>query len=189
MNHQIGDLVRLIRGHTAMVVLGISSTGQVHARYFNKHNPILPAYYNSPYVHSNYTRSQNGFVAWDGHPIDKQKANNMQMNYVTCHGNTHRHGVYLSRTSNGNIVLEMEDGTIEQFHKDDVRVHIPYTFSVKAVGKNYTCDYTIPRGVTIEKGDMLVSNSGNAYIVTRLDTRSTAPKKEFQGHRLVKESL
>ena len=180
---KIGDHVRLLRGWTIMTVIGFTNQGEVIAQYGpNPH----PRDLKSPeQAMSTYTRYPCGFVHWDGEPLKESMMKIYQIN-----DGTFRRGKFLNRTSNGvAIVLEFPDGTVEAFDPCELTEIIPETFLVKAIGSNYPAHYFVPEGVTLKVNDMLMSSTGNVYVVKELNTKCRNPKGTFSGVRIVTKEL
>lgn len=189
----IGDVVRLKRGWTPMVVIRLNDDGTLTAKYANNAwNWVTKEDYDcSPhraYSSSNtYTRKHSGFAAWEGEPISKK--NFIMTNRYKSTKQPHISGVFLNTSSAGAIIIETDRGDIVVLDAQDAARDIPFTFEVKATHNNYRCHYTLPQGTHVNVGDVLVSDSGNFYVVTELNTERYNPKGVFKGHRVLKESL
>ncbi|MCA1806378.1 MAG: hypothetical protein LC687_00660 [Actinobacteria bacterium] len=185
---KVGDIVRLNRGWTPMVVLAIEEDGKLLAKYANSASfPVCLWDYQNPRLAAQYDRHFSGYTAWDGKPIAKEHFI-MTRRYRTISEPTES-GVYLNNTSTGLMVLEMDNGRVISFQPHQLEEDIPNTFSVKALNNSYNCHYIVPNGVSMSKGDMLISDSGNVYVVTKLDTKNRTPKGVFKGSRVITESL
>lgn len=188
--HKIGDVVRLNRGWTPMIVLHIDDDEELWAVYARRdfYNPITRWHYTNYRDAYSYHRHSSGFTAWDGAPINTEWNYIMPTRYRTL-TTPSKIGTYLTTTSNGFIVLEFSDGSVGTFHKTNLVEDIPETFSVKSLMSSYTCHYEYPHGALINESDILISESGNMYVVTKTATKYRNPKGIFKGSRLVKESL
>lgn len=193
--HKIGDIVRLNRGWTPMCVIGFDNDGEVMASYFNYSGGSQPCSitqksYKNPQDFYDYIRPHNGFIVWDGDHFKMKVPKPMPQQFKTT-GRFVEFGTFLSQTSSGDVVLEMANGEVKVFKPSDIQENIPYTFEVKSVGQHhYKCHYSLPDGVTgVTKNDMLLSDSGNAYVVVRTDTAYRNPKGVFKGTRLVQQAL
>ena len=176
--HQVGDIVRLAKGWTPMTVIGLTPDDQVIAKYGT--NPDREDLRHPEYALSTYTRPHFGFVQWDGKPV---KANIMTKRYQVIGASTI--GTFMQVTAQGRFALEFDDGSVAAFHPSDLMEVVPKTFAVKAVGgSNYKTHYILPEGVEIKKGELLLSNSGNLYTVTEIDTRNQSARV-FEGQRVV----
>lgn len=176
--HRVGDIVRLAKGWTPMTVIGLTPDNKAIAQYGI--NPDLQDLRHPERALSTYTRPHYGFVQWDGKPV---KANIMAKRYQVIGASTI--GTFMQITTQGRFALEFDDGSVAAFHPNDLFEVVPKTFAVKAVGgNNYKTQYILPEGVEIKKGDLLLSNSGNLYTVTEIDTRSQSARA-FEGQRVV----
>jgi len=192
--HIIGDIVRLKRGWTPMVVLGVTDYGTVQAAYCHyEYNPVTKEYYHNPAYFSDYCRPQNGFVKWDGAPLKFKVYTPMILRYKTRPGHEFFAGELVSHTNNKTVVIRLDNNQgFKEFNVNDVVQDVPYTFAVKVPGSNhntYRCHYTLAPGVSVEIGDALLSNSGNVYIVTAVNTNNHSPKAQFSGKRLITKEL
>ena len=189
----IGQVVRLNRGWTPMVVIRLNADGTLTAKYANNSwNPVRKEDYDcSPhrsYSSSNtYTRKVSGFTAWTGAPISKD--NYIMTNRYKSRSMPDVSGSFLNTTSRGDIVIEDDKGGIHVLSPSDAARDVPFTFEVKAAHNNYRCHYTLPKGASVNIGDTLVSKSGNFYNVIALDTEHHNPKGEFKGQRVIKQEL
>jgi uncharacterized protein YodC (DUF2158 family) len=185
---RVGDVVRLNRGWTPMIVLDIEDDGSVLAKYAsNPSYPVCRWDYENPRDACHYDRHYSGYTAWDGRPISKEHLT-MPRRYRTISG-PKEVGTYLNTTTAGAFVLELDGGRVATFDPRDLEEDIPDTFRVKAMANNYSCHYEMPEGVTIGRGDILVSDSANIYVVVETNTKNRNPKGVFKGSRLVKEEL
>ena len=176
--HRVGDIVRLAKGCTPMTVIGLTPDNKVIAQ--DGTNPDREDLRHPERALSTYTRPHCGFVQWDGKPV---KANIMAKRYQVIGASTI--GTFMQITGQGRFALEFDDGSVAAFHPNDLFEVVPNTFTVKAVGRNsYKTQYILPEGVEIKKGDLLLSNSGNLYTVTEIDTRSQSARA-FEGQRVV----
>jgi uncharacterized protein YodC (DUF2158 family) len=186
----VGSHVRLNGGWTRMVILSIDSFGKCYAAYWHKSYQPKPAWFENPREYSDQHRHISGFTNWDGHPMARQlnEEISMSLRYMTNFG-AQRSGTYLTRTSNGDFVLEMDDNVVESFHPSELIELIAYTAKVQSVKTSYSCEYSFAQGVTVSEGDLLISDSGNMYKVMKTNTKCRQVKKEFKGRRLVTEPL
>lgn len=186
----IGDVVRLNRGWTPMIVLNVEADGEVWAVYASRNQfyPIEPWHYDEWRHAYSYHRPTDGFTHWDGDPI------NLNWNYIMPNRykslkQPHISGTFLNTSSSGQIIIETDRGDIVVLDAQDAARDIPYTFQAKATNNSYTCHYTLPDGASVQKGDLLISESGNTYVVKAVNTENINPKGVFKGHRVVKEAL
>ena len=192
MSFKVGDLVRLIRGWTPMVIIQIKD-GQILAKYANNsYHPVTQEDFRNPCycgTTSTYRRPLKGFVHWDGTPFPENKrVYPMARRYRTLIG-TPQVGTYLNTTSSGTFVLEMDSGAIGTYNPQQLEEDIPETFRVKATANNYSCHYEAPFGSSIQVGDVLVSDSSNVYVVLEVGTKSRNPKGTFKGRRIQTSAL
>lgn len=186
----IGDVVRLNRGWTPMIILHIEPCGEIWAVYASRNHfyPIKPWHYEDWRHSYSYHRPKNGFTLWDGDPI------NYDWNYIMPNRyksltQPHISGVFLNTSSSGQIIIETDHGEIIVLGAQDAARDIPYTFQVKATNNSYTCHYTLPDGASVSQDDLLISKSGNIYVVKAVNTEHMSPKGQFKGHRVIKEEL
>lgn len=169
----IGDRVRLARGWTVMCVIHIDDDGNVRAKYANKdYNPVTKEDFADPeYAESCYTRHFSGFVPWDGNP----KEGYIQMpklNYKTPDGSLVS---IRGNNKDGAKICEFEDGSVGVFQISELVELIPYTITVKNhYGIAY--DVQVDEDSGFVRGDVLVSDTGEMYAVTRLDSKSKRTK-------------
>lgn len=190
--YQLGDIVRLDRGWTPLVVLHVSTTGQVRAKYAkNPDFPVLREHYINPYCAQNcQTRHFSDFVPWDGRPIsEKHYIMPRTNNYISNNGQIF--GTHIGTKSNGVMLIEDKSGNVHHFHPTAVRPGIPFTFMVRSVSHpSYSCHYTLGKNHTsVSVNDLLLSKSGNLYRVININTEHLDPKGEFKGTRLVQKDL
>lgn len=188
---KVGDEVRLIRGWTRMIVIGLTPDNEIIAKYDHGTNDYwnqvtLEDYKYPELAHNTYTRPQNGFVAWDGKPAERMPNNQYNITRGAYKGSR---GTFLNKTSTGKFVLELTNGIVVRVAANSVSEVVPFTFEAKAIANNYRCTYEAPEGSVIREGDLLMSNSGNVYAVLRTNTKSRCPKSIFAGRRLVTEAL
>lgn len=189
----LGDVVRLNRGWTPMVVISIHADGTLTAKYANNTwNRVKAEDYNSSahrsYSTSNtYTRKQSGFTAWTGAPISKE--NYIMTNRYKSLKRPHISGTFLNTSSTGQIVIETNGGDIVVLDPNDAARDIPFTIQVQSANSSYRCHYTLPQGASVSVNDLLMSNSGNLYVVKALNTEQMSPKGEFKGSRVIKQAL
>ena len=176
--HQVGDIVRLAKGWTPMTVIGLTPDNKVIAQYGT--NPFSEDLRHPERAHSTYTRPHYGFVRWDGKPV---KGPTMSKRYQLI--NSSIIGKFMQLTTQGLIALEFDDGTVGAFEPSKLVEVVPKTFALRIVGSGgYKTHCIQPEGVEIKKGELLLSNSGNLYIVTEIDTRSQSARV-FEGQRVV----
>lgn len=188
--HKVGDVVRLNRGWTPMIVLHIQDDGELWAVYASRHQyyPITREHY-ADWRHAySYHRPCSGFTAWDGEPINTDWNYLMPRRYRTIKGPA-AVGTYLNTTTAGHYALELDNGEVMAFKPEHLEEDIPDTFRVKSTSNNYSCHYEVPRGVNLNPGDVLISESNNVYVVLETDTKNRNPKGVFKGRRLLTESL
>lgn len=185
----LGTVVRLRRGWTPLVVIDHLTGDQIRAKYANHdHYPVTAKDYEEPCcAMSTQRRHFSEFVPWDGEPISK--VHFLMPNRYKSRSMPDVYGTFLNTTSRGDIVIEDDQGGIHVLSPSDAARDIPFTFEAKSVNSSYRCDYTLPKGVSVDVGDLLLSSTNNLYVVTKLDTERTNNKGEFKGHRILKESL
>jgi len=188
--HQVGDVVRLNRGWTPMIVLHIDDDGELWSVYARRdaHFHITRWHYQNYREAYSYHRPMNGFTAWDGPPINTDWNYIMPRRYRTIKGPA-AVGTYMNTTSQGDYVLELDNGEVQAFKPKHLEEDLPDTFRVKATANNYSCHYEVPPGVVINVGDVLISSSNNVYVVLETETKNRNPKGVFRGRRLVTEAL
>lgn len=101
--------------------------------------------------------------------------------------NKPRYGTFLVKNGTGQYVLEMkgEGGKVEAFDESALDKVIPYTFKAKARIRSEYVDYHfICAKDAVAVDDVLVSRSGNIYIVTAINTGCETPHKTFKGSKL-----
>lgn len=192
--HNIGDEVRLIRGWTRMVVIGFTSSGVMIAKYdaesYSQMNRVQDSDFENPqYASGTKKRYPNEFVKWDGAPATKVYYTMNKTYRILSGPHAVKQGTYLSTASNGKLVLELANGEVITCNPQYADEVVPFTFRVKSIANNYRCTYTSPPGVTIRKGEILVSKSGNIYSVLETNTKERVSKGVFDGTRLVQEEL
>jgi hypothetical protein len=188
--HKVGDVVRLNRGWSPMVVLHVTDSGEVWAIYARKHErfPLTRWHYTNWKGLASYHRPQCEFTVWDGEPINKEWNFFMPRRYITIKGPVFS-GVFMNTTSNGDMVLELPSGDVKAFPASYLEEIVPNTFRVQSMANSYSCHYIAPDNVLILTGDILLSNSANVYVVKETNTKNTNPKGVFKGRRLVTEEL
>lgn len=186
---KLGDVVRLNRGWTPMIVIRLYDDGTLRAKYANNTWVLVTKedYEDDFSSCSTYTRKHSGFTAWDGAPISKEHF--IMPNRYKSLKQPHISGVFMNTSSSGQIIIETDRGDIVVLDAQDAARDIPYTFEAKATNNGYTCHYTLPAGASVAIGDMLISASGNTYLVRKVNTEHMNPKAQFNGHRVVKEEL
>lgn len=186
-----GDVVRLNRGWTPMIVLYVDPDGEVWAVYASRSPDyhITEEHYYFWNIYAQTNRPMSGFTLWDGAPI------NLEWNYIMTNRyksikKPHVSGVFLNTSSQGKIIIETDIGDIVVLDPEDATRDIPTTFRVKGMGSNYyTANYILPDGVDIAEGDMLISETNNVYVVTEMNTEALNNKGLFKGSRVVKSPL
>ena len=188
--HKIGDIVRLNRGWTPMIVLHIDNGGELWAVYARRddYSHITRWHYQNYRDAYSYHRHHTGFSKWDGKPINTDWNYIMPRRYRTIKGPAAA-GIYMNTTTAGDMVLELDSGDVQVFKPHHLEEDLPDTFRVKATANNYSCHYEVPRGSEIRFHDTLISDSGNVYLVMELDTKNRNPKGVFKGRRLLTEQL
>ena len=191
MSFFIGQEVRLLRGWTRMIIIGFRQNGDIIAKYDRglpgDWSTISLSDYKDPENNKSYVRPQNGFKAWDGKPAERMHI--MPTQTYRLKADPTIKGELRGRATNGDLLLEHKDGQIYTMNPNKVELDIPFTFSVKAMNTNYRCHYTLAPGASINIGDLLLSKSGNIYVVQELDTKQLSPKGRFRGVRLLTEEL
>jgi hypothetical protein len=181
--HRMGDIVRLAKGWTPMTVIGLTPDNEVIAQYGT--NPYQSDYDRPDLAISTYTRPHYGFVQWEGKPV--KGVIKMAKRYQLI--GSSMIGKLMQLTTQGLTALEFDDGTVGAFEHHQLVEVVPKTFAVKAVGgSNYKTHYLLPESTEVKKGELLLSNSGNLYTVTEIDTRSQSARA-FEGQRVVLAAL
>jgi len=189
--HRIGDVVRLNRGWTPMIVLHIEDNGELWAVYASRDNyyPITEWHYKNYREAYSYHRHHTGFTEWDGKPIIKEWNYLMSRRYRFIK-QPHIVATYVGITAQGNYILEFPNGSVSAYPLADLEEDFPNTFSVKSFHNNHKTTYQVPEVIqNIQVNDVLVSDSGNLYIVTAIDTKNPYPKGIFKGRRIITERL
>lgn len=188
--HKVGDIVRLNRGWTPMVVLHIDTDGELWAVYAyrkNRHH-ITRWHYENYHKACSHHRHYTEFSKWGYDLINTEWSYLMPRRYRTIKSPIII-GTLMSTTSQGDMVLELDNGCVQAFNPNYLEEDIPDTFRVKATANNYSCHYEVPPGVNIAVGDVLISDSANVFVVLEINTKNRNPKGVFKGSRLVKEAL
>ena len=176
--HRVGDIVRLAKGWTPMTVIGLTPDNEVIAQYGT--NPDREDLRHPERALSTYTRPHYGFVQWEGKPV---KANPMAKRYQLI--GSSMIGTFMQLTTQGLMAIEFDDGTVGAFEPHHLVEVVPKTFAIRIVGSGgYKTHCIQPEGVEIKKNDLLLSNSGNLYTVTEIDTRNQFARA-FEGQRVV----
>ena len=176
--HQVGDIVRLAKGWTPMTVIGLTPDNEVIAQYGT--NPDHKDLRHPERALSTYIRPHDGFVQWDGAPV---KGPTMSKRYQLI--GSSMIGKFMQLTTQGLMAIEFDDGTVGAFEQHQLVEVVPKTFAVKIVGAGgYKTHCIQPQGVEVKKGELLLSNSGNLYTVTEIDTRSKSAYV-FEGQRVI----
>lgn len=186
---KLGDVVRLSRGWTPMIVIALHKNGTLTAKYANNcWDRVKRSDYNckanrSYSVTNSYTRAHSGFVPWTGAPISKE--NFIMPTRYKSKNQPHIAGEFLNNTRNGDVVIETDHNGIIILKADEAVLDIPTTFKVQSCNnRNYTAHYILPKGVTFTGGELLISDSGNIYVVTKLDTEAVNNKGVFCGKQI-----
>lgn len=208
-----GDLVRLKYGHTRMIVIGARSR-LVKAVYTGHDLQPLGHYSTEWGVEKTDFRSTNDFVHWSGttHTMPKRTKRWHKENNKTLEGeNTMAHGYIndkkklytfkglhgeeqyghdIGRNSKSQIVIEIKGSCeVRAFNPSDLTEVCPYTFKVQALGHRarnepaYYCHYECTEG-QVAVDQVLMSKSGNLYVVVAIDTKNPNPKALFKGHKV-----
>lgn len=194
MHFQIGQKVRLCRGWTKMTVIGYDGD-EIIASYLSE---IGPADYDRPLeAYSTQVRHHSGFVAWDGKANQRQLEQKMPvapslMNPKFRVSHPHYTGMTFTKVGvkrSGLVMLEDVHGKTHEINGAYIHEIKPVTFLARAVSKSHTCHYILADGQSVAVDDILMSKSGNMYVVKQVDTKSQNPKKVFEGTRLVREAL
>jgi hypothetical protein len=187
-----GDLVRLIRGWTPMVVIGTTDE-LVYASYFNYSETKLPCsitefHYKDFKNAYSYKRPQSGFVFWDGKTPNMKVPLPMSQQFqrftVNLTGET---GTRVGTDVDGDLVLRMDKGFFESYSPKDLTIIQPTIFRAKAVAGAYSCYYFASDAYTPAKDDMILSKTGNLFLVTDPDVghvNNSTVKGTFSGSLL-----
>lgn len=198
---KIGDEVRLNRGWTRLVVIEVLKNGTIRAKYDHDGLRVLERvkntdFENPQHAHSTQLRNALGFTKWDGAPAKKVYYTMPGKTYYVTSPGEHpvgSTGTYLATDAEGHVVLQMYDRSICFFKPEEVSTSriVPKTFAVKSVANNYRCHYEVPadKKGPIVPGALLLSESGNLYVVTHIDTKMQKNKGPFKGCRLITGSL
>ena len=182
---KVGDRVRLKTGWTEMKVFKVIGD-EIEARYLNYMDV------------EKHPRDYTDYTYWDGNTDlkgkswneRKQQAMEITMSLYQVKG-TQEYGTYLTTNSTGQMVLEMKGagGAVKAFNKDELEEVVPYTIKVQGVtDTSYFANYEIAEG-KVAKGDIIISESGNMYMVKELNTRSKSSKGEFKGRKLTTQEI
>ena len=177
----------LTTGWTRMICLFLDpNTGYMIAKYANQEITDLDWKYPACAA---YTQKRNilKFKPWDGAP-KKEKT----MRYKSVGKTTTVYGDLKGKTNDGWLIIELDCGAIVVAEKDEFVEDIPQLFAAKAIGgsSNYRCYYEMPRNADITTGDVLLSSTGNIYMVTAVDVGYRHTNKgAFTGRRLVTADL
>jgi len=196
---KVGDEVRLNKGWTRMVVIQVKNNGDVKAKYdsesYSRERRVSDEDFKNPaHATNTYTRNQSGFTAWDGAKATEvfYKMGNQTAQYRLIEGpDAGTIGTYHGITAGGRTILEFPNGHVAQFPESAIEEVVDFTFEVRGfTNPRYTCSYRLPAEATkVKVGNILMSSSGNLYIVKKIHTRDRNPKKTFSGCRVVTESL
>lgn len=186
---RVGEHVRLKNGHTRMVILHVQSYGVYRVKYDNPKWPVSDSDFANPQTATNtYTRNERDLVKWDGLPgaykLSEGKTMSNRYRAKPLSGLSIE-GENRGRTSTGLMIIETDKGELFTMDPTLMEVVIPYTFKVRGfANRSYYCHYTLPHGFSVGVGDVLVSSTGNAYIVEELNTNWSNPKGQFTGRRM-----
>jgi len=101
-------------------------------------------------------------------------------------------GVGLAVNSKGEYVLEMKGtGDLVAYHKKDVELVMPFTFSVQFNGTGTEYSYLGKEG-SVKIGDLLLKTDSKGITVakvTAVDTKSEKATKYFDGVKIVTEAI
>jgi len=199
-----GDIVRLVNGKNRLTVIAVQDH---HAEAAYDRNGLyghrLVSEYKRTCCNSTSTydrrrfddgyrsfsktkiRPMSDFVPYDTTETPTHKSESIMTAklYKTIDGD---YGTLLTKDSTGNFVLELKGNKgVKAYAENTLEEVAPYTFSVRGMkpGNVYTCAYTGVSGCTAV-GDILLSDTGNVYRVTGIDTKDADPKGEFKGVRL-----
>lgn len=185
--HKVGDIVRLNRGWTPMCVIGIHHNDDVIAKYINRNNSwadITKDCYINPLHHYSYIRPQSGFVVNDI-KFNKKVLKPMNQNYKTIMNYEPPFvGKHVGTVADGRYIIEGPNGAIRIIALAQLELDIPWTFAAKSTVGYHTCHYSLLANTNVFVGDLLLSDSGNMYTVTALDTKQSNPKGVFTGKRV-----
>ena len=146
--HRIGDVVRLNRGHTPMIVLHIDDDGELWAVYARRYGyyHITRWHYENYRGAYSYHRPCDGFTPWDGKPINTEWNYIMPRRYRTTKG-APQAGVYMNTTSNGDMILEMDTtGEIKTFKPHHLEEGHPGYLPGEGHGKQLLLPLRSPSG-------------------------------------------
>ena len=199
--YEVGEIVRLKRGWTLMVVVEVSGPPnyrEFHLCYFGS-NEQLTEEQLLEYPKADKVRPIDDIVLWDPDDPDMPKNYHLSKNKnsyrksepmtktlyqtIVADGDQSQYGEKIATDSSGRIVLEMKgSGDVKTFLKSEIKEVIPYTFEAKSlISSGHTCHYSIDDPSAVELGCIIVSKSLNLYMVTKLDSKSKKPKKAFVG--------
>jgi hypothetical protein len=101
-----------------------------------------------------------------------------------------QYGHEICRNSKGQVVIEIKGSCdVRAFDPTDLTEVCPYTFKAQALGHRarnegaYTCHYECTEG-QVAVDQVLMSKSGNLYVVVAIDTKNANPKAIFKGHKV-----
>ena len=177
----------LTTGWTRMICLFLDpDSGFMIAKYANQEISDLDWKYPACAA---YTQKRNilKFKPWDG-ASKKEKT----MRYKSVGEETTVYGDLKGHASDGSPIIELDCGTIVVAEKGEFVEDIPQLFAAKAIGgSSYRCYYEMPRNADITTGDVLISSTGNIYMVTAVGIggHRNANKGVFTGRRLVTADL
>lgn len=190
--HKVGDVVRLNRGWTPMIVLHITANNELYAVYASRnsnHYTVTERHYKEWHNSYSYHRHVSEFQSWKGAPICT-KRNFIMTNRYKSTVNPSISGVYLNTSSRGDIIIEDNEGVVHVLCSGEAVRDIPWTFkAVNVNNKSHVDHFQSPPGVTIEKNDLLLSSDNRLYVVKDLNTECERNRGVFQGHRVVKTEL
>lgn len=196
---EIGDLVRLKRGHTVMTVRAVE-----HMRGRHKYtNEIVSGWF----IRASYRSSERWhgtcedgweqwrvaqhYQRWDGDVPDNQgdedmatedQDNGVEIGTLFQVTGEDLFGTYMATNSKGQYVLEMKgkDGEVKAYNADAVEEVVPYTIGVRKVtseGNSRSVIHWQVKPDAVVKGDLLVNGDGTRFVVKALDTKSKRTQK------------
>ena len=130
----------------------------------------------------------------DDDDLNNDKETDMSTALYQTNEEKPRFGTFLTKDSQGRIVLEMKGGGgVEAFASTDVEEVMPYTVAVQQVtdSHNSRVHVELPKGQVV-KDDLLISGAdGNIYRVVQLDTKSkrASPVANYKFRKLATEPL
>ena len=218
MRFLVGDIVKLKSGWTPMQVIQVDKNGVIKAKYCHKDQlthedfcyPWGVSRYSCKVKHESHfefyeydLNVKTIFPDWDYYKLAMQirklkmsdnnaSVPNTEAFYYWREDSQDRVGKWIGTTSIGHMVLEYQNypGAIAVVKPSLVKRYERAIF-VQSLKSAYTCNYTIPADSKIQVGDLLLSESGNHYVVKGVDVQDLNPniKGPFKGHKLVTQDL